>query len=92
MRLSTITPENFPSFPDARGLGSGLETLAITAAAQRRVLASAALLFAGVIWLVQAEAALPLLANALRMSANLLGGLDPASLDFFVAAVQRPLV
>lgn len=92
MRLSTITPENFPRFPDAQRVWSGLQALVVTLASQRLVMASTALLFASVMWLAEAESALPLFASTLRMTANLLGGLDPASLDFFVGVAQRPFV
>ena len=58
---------------------------------QRWLLALSALIFAGVTGAAEADSFLPMVGATLRMAGNLLGGLDPASLDFFVAVIQRPL-
>ena len=59
---------------------------------QRWLLALSALIFAGVTGAAEADSFLPMIGATLRMAGNLLGGLDPASLDFFVAALPRALV
>ena len=59
---------------------------------QRWLLALSALIFVGVTGVAHADSFLPLLGATLRMAGNLLGGLDPASLDFFVAGLPRTLV
>ena len=58
----------------------------------RSALSFGSAFFACAFGVAQSEVFVPVLDATLRMTGNLLGGLDPASLDFFVAALQRPLV